>query len=198
MIRSEGQLPSTASATQHSVAGLYAEALLAETADDDQAEAVAAELEGLVGLFEQIDGFEGLLTTALLSVPQRRALVRRVFHGRVGERVEALLAVLAKRNRLGLLRAVACEFRRVLEEQRGKVKVTVTTAVELTAEQRRGLADDLRRAFGAEPILTTGVDESLLGGATVQVGDRLYDASVATELKHLARDLAERIADQTG
>ena len=179
--------------TQLAAAAVYAEALLDQIKDDAHAQDIARELESLVGLLDANPGAEELLTAALLSVRERCELILRIFHGRVSELMEAFMAVLARRDRLKLFRPAARQFQKLLDRRQGKVEVTLTTAIELNADQRRGAVEALRKALGAEPVLTTRVDPDLLGGATVRTGDRVYDASVAAQLKRLSQNLSRRI-----
>ena len=125
----------------------------------------------------------------MLNVRQRRELVGRVFGGRVSERTEALLDVLSRNGRLGLLRGIAGAYRDLLHRREGKVEVSVRTAQPLDDAERKELAGRLREAFGAEPLLRLTVDESVLGGCVVQVGDERFDASVAGELQRMRQRL---------
>ena len=178
------------------LAAIYAEALLG-LLDGPEAVAAADEIEAVVGLLDEIDGFEELLVGPLRNKHQKAALIERAFGERIGERVEGLLVMLARNGRLGLLRPVAREFRRQLNVRQGKVEVAVTTAAALDESQRDAVTETLREALGAEPVLKTRVDRKLLGGMMVRVGDRLYDASTATRLRWIGRRLSERIAAGT-
>ena len=184
--------------TEQALADAYAEALMAQSESEGQLDDLSEEMGQLVGLLDRCDGAEQLLTAALLTLQERCELVRRVFHGRVSELLEAFLTVLARRNRLGLLRSAAGRFQKLLERRRGKVELTVTTPVALDARQQRQLVEELRRTFHAEPILTVRVDQELMGGATVQLGDFVYDASVAAQLRRFSERLNERITAEGG
>ena len=72
------------------------------------------------------------------------------------------------------------------------MSVQVRSAVPLSDEQRARLADDLRQAFGREPVLDLKVDPDVLGGVVVRVGDHVYDASVRTRIDRIANYLEER------
>lgn len=194
MPRPKGDQEGVMATTQLTLAGVYAQALLDQTHDDDEARRIGSELKELVRLLDSVEGFEKLLTAALLSVRERCELVARIFHGRVAEAVEAFLAVLAKRSRLHLIRPAAAEFPKLLGQRQGKIRVTVTTATELDDKRREDLVEQLRRTFDTEPILTLRIDPTILGGAVVQTGDEVYDSSVAGELKRFSQRLTERIA----
>ena len=175
------------------LADAYAKALLGHLPSDREAAEVGDELDALVRLLDEVEGFEELLASALLSQKQRCELVQRVFHDRVSEPVEGLLGVMAEGGRLGLLRAVRRAFHSELHRRQGKPEVVVATAVALTDPQRRRITAALAAALGAEPVVTWQVEEDLLGGMVVRVGDELHDASVRSELRKIEQRLAAEI-----
>jgi len=181
--------------TTLSLADTYAEAL-AGLLSDAEADEIAQELDAVVGLLDNLDGFDNLLSASAMSGRDRRSLVEKTFHGRCSPVMEAFLAVLAGRGRMGLLRAVRRQFRKQLDARQGKVEVAVTAAVELAPAEREGISRAIGEALGAKVLLKTNVDESLIGGVTVLIGDRLYDGSLAAQLKRLARGISRRIADE--
>jgi len=178
---------SVMSADLEALAGVYAQALLDHLALPDDAKAKAKtraevdaetrisadELDGLVTIFNETPGVDDLLAMPA-SVAARCNLAETLFQGRVTDATYALLAVMARRGRLMLIRAVAREFRSLLDARGGKVEVTVTTAAELTPSQRDQLVLDIKQKFGAEPILTERVDPAIIGGSVVQIGDMAY------------------------
>ena len=76
------------------------------------------------------------------------------------------------------------------DEDAGRVRATVTTAVELTSKDRDRVAEELSKRLGKDIHLDVHVDPRILGGLKLQYGDRLVDASVATRLQQLRRRLA--------
>ena len=173
------------------LAGVYAEAALDNLPDDAAAEETAGELEALKGLVKADPMLDFLLFRAAVSVRARAAAVGRVFAGRCGVVTEGLLTVLARRDRLGLLPAVAARFRSLLDRREGRVDVTVTTAIELDDAQRQQVAAEIGQKIGASPILHTAVDPGLVGGMIVKVGGRVYDDSIRAELARMRQDLVE-------
>lgn len=183
--------------TTLALANVYAEAMLGATPSDEQAETVAAELEAIVGVLNEIDGFEELISPAVLSRNEMSGLISRVFAGRCSGPVEALLGVLVRRGRLHLLRRVVERFRKLLNAREGKIELVVTSAVELGPTERRMIVEELRGPLGAEPILNVRVDESLVGGVKIRIGDRVYDASIAGRLEQMKQALREKIETGT-
>jgi F-type H+-transporting ATPase subunit delta len=104
--------------------------------------------------------------------------------------VRGLLALLVRRHRVALLPAIADAYGELVDERAGVAKARITTAIELDKAQRRGLVRRLEQATGKTIRATFGVDPELIGGARVQVGDHLVDASLRARLAALREQLA--------
>lgn len=177
--------------TTLTLAGMYAEAALGLLPSDAQAEQAAEELASIAEMMEREDS-SGLLGSVLVSQDERQRIVRRAFDGKCSQAVMGLLDVLARNGRLGVLGLVARAFRKQLNTRQGKVDVLVTAATELDSDIRSQLEAVLRETMGIIPLLHVSVDPSVLGGLTVKVGDKVFDATIATQLSRLRRTLAER------
>ena len=102
-----------------------------------------------------------------------------------------LAKLLVESNRVPEIGAIADEFQRLADDAAGRVRATVTTAVELGSGDRDRVAVELSQRLGKTVTMRVEVDPSILGGLKVQYGDRLIDASVATRLQQLRRRLTE-------
>jgi len=128
-----------------------------------------------------------VLTNPTIATEQRMALVTDLFDG--GEATN-LAKLLIESDRVRDVDAIAEEFQRLADVAAGRVRATVTTAVELSAGDRDRVAEQLSKRLGKEIHLDVLVDPRILGGLKLQYGDRLVDASVATRLQQLRRRLA--------
>jgi F-type H+-transporting ATPase subunit delta len=127
------------------------------------------------------------LTNPTIATEQRMALVSDLFDG--GEATN-LAKLLIESDRVRDVEAIDEEFQRLADEAAGRVRAIVTTAVELSSQDRDRVAEELSRRLGKEIHLDVLVDPGILGGLKLQYGDRLVDASVATRLQQLRRRLA--------
>jgi F-type H+-transporting ATPase subunit delta len=128
-----------------------------------------------------------VLTNPTIATEQRMALVSDLFES--GEATN-LAKLLIESDRVRDVEAIEAEFQRLADEAGGRVRATVTTAVELSSNDRDRVAEELSRRLGKEVHLDVLVDPGILGGLKLQYGDRLVDASVATRLQQLRRRLA--------
>ena len=102
-----------------------------------------------------------------------------------------LAKLLVESNRVREISALVDEYEALADSAAGRVRATVTTAIELTTHDRDRVADQLSKRLGKEISLRLEVDPAILGGLKLQYGDHLVDASVATRLQQLRRRLAE-------
>jgi len=78
----------------------------------------------------------------------------------------------------------------VAARRRQQLIAVVRTAAELSASQRRRLAEALARSYGHDVHLDVVIDPSVVGGLSVQIGDELIDGTAASRLAAIRRRLA--------
>ena len=165
----------------------YAEALLDIATEEG---AVAAYRASLDKFAEGLDpeNIRGLRDQRVPS-ERRRAALDAASQGEP-KAMRAVLAILLERDRIEIVPDIARAFGELVDRREGIVKAKITTPVEITAPQRDDLVRRLEQASGKKIRATFQVDPALIGGARVQVGDRLIDASLHTQLENLAREMA--------
>jgi F-type H+-transporting ATPase subunit delta len=109
--------------------------------------------------------------------------------GRAPDGVVRLAKLLAVRRSTDRLSSISAEFQRLLNKRRGVVDALVTSAAPLTHDETDALAKKVARMTNREVQLRVEVDEALIGGLTVRIGDTLYDASVRGRLERLREQL---------
>ncbi len=109
----------------------------------------------------------------------------------VGERSPGanFLRLLADNQRLSVLPDIAARFDALKAEAESTLAVTLTSAAAVSPEQQARLVDALGKRFGRQIRLDVALDPALIGGARLQVGDRVIDGSVRTGLDKLATAL---------
>jgi len=104
---------------------------------------------------------------------------------------KSFLTVLMHYRRLPLLPEITVQFETLRRASEQRLKVSVTSAVEMAPDQIEKLAVRLREKFGTEIEMETGVDADLIGGLVVRAGDKVIDASVRGRLEQLGRQLVK-------
>ena len=106
-----------------------------------------------------------------------------------GEGGRNFLKALAENRRLALLPEIAAQYEKLRAEIEGVVDVAVIAAREIAAPQQKKLEAALAKRLGREVRMHTQIDESLLGGAIVHVGDLVIDGSLRGRLERLGTAL---------
>ena len=130
-----------------------------------------------------------VLSNPTIATTQREALVATAPH-LFDQEATNLARLLIESGRIGEASAINDEFELLADQAAGRLRATVTTAIELEKEDRDRLERDLSKSLGKDVRLTASVDRRVIGGLKLQYGDRIVDATVATRLQQLRRRLA--------
>ena len=166
----------------------YADAAFEIATRDGTIETWRRDLDGAAA---ELEGTElmAVLANPALSLEQRTDVARKVFDG-LSAPARNLILLLVRRGRIEQLPRVAAEFRRLDDRRQGITNATATSAMPLTDTEVRALTARLEQMTGGRIALQTDVDEGLIGGLVVRVGDRLIDGSVRGRLERLRNQLA--------
>lgn len=129
-----------------------------------------------------------LLSNPTIATDQRESLV--IAPNLLDEPATNLARLLIEAGRIDEARDIEQEFQSLADEAAGRVRATLTTAIELERADRDRVERELSRRLGKAVRLSVVVDPRILGGLKLQYGDRVVDASVATRLQQLRRRLA--------
>ena len=115
---------------------------------------------------------------------EKERVIRRVA-GDVSPEALNLVLLMIRRGRPRAIPRMVEHFANLVRRERGVSLAEVRTALPLDDTQRTAVLDRLHELTGDEIEINEVVDESLIGGITVRIGDRLYDASVRSRLERL-------------
>lgn len=170
----------------------YAKALFSLAKGSDRLEPTADELLRLARAAAN-PALEPVLKSPLLSVSRRNQLATTLIEDlQLSDLLTRFVRLLADRQRLGELPGIADFYLQLLDDEKGRVRLGVRTAVALTDAQQKQLVDTFARLTGKDVIPTITVDAELLGGVVAEVEGKVYDGSVRTQLDRIADDLAGR------
>jgi F-type H+-transporting ATPase subunit delta len=167
----------------------YARAVFELALAESQVDEWQQRLHTLEDLF-QLDEIRTVLHNPAIPSQRRVELVDVLDQGRLGAEARNLGKLLVEAGRPDLIRDVTEEFEELADREAGRVRATITIAVDLGEDDRRRLTGNLSGRLGREVRSQWRVDPSILGGVILQLGDRLIDASLRGRLDQLRRRLA--------
>jgi len=118
-----------------------------------------------------------------------RVLVGLLEASGASELARQFARVVAEKDRIAELPAMAAEYQRLADERRGRVRAQVRSARGLEAPSVKKLREKLSAMTGREVLLEVEKDESLIGGLVCRVGGVVMDGSIRNQLKNLREAL---------
>jgi len=163
----------------------YAEALFELALESGNVEEVAAGVKTVEEELAENPEFLSLLSSPAISRKERMNALNAAFEGKVPLTVLTLERMMIFRGHAKEIPEMGDAFRDMVMASRGEKVARVVSAVEMTDEQKRTLAEKLGAKFGGTVKLECRVDPALLGGVRVEMDGRVLDGSVRTRLQEI-------------
>jgi F-type H+-transporting ATPase subunit delta len=171
------------------VARRYGEAAFQIARDGGTEERWSEGLSLMAAVFSDSE-IAALMQEARISAADKMGLAEKALAG-VDPLVLNLARLLVHRGRTALASQIAEAFQELLDAERGIAHALVTTAVPLSDDETRAVADKLSEVSDQQVVVETQVDERIIGGLIARIGDKLIDGSTRSQLMALKRRLRE-------
>ncbi len=171
-------------ARRETAARRYAEAAFDIGRGDGSLDAWERDLARLAALLESAE-LRRVLEHPAIPFARKEAVLQQAIGADVSREALALVLLMVRRGRPGAVGRMIEHFGELLRRERGISLAEVRTALPLDDEQRRALQERLATITGDRIEMKEMVDEDLIGGIAVRIGDTLYDASVRSRLERL-------------
>ncbi len=152
-------------------------------------EAVGAEVDGFLEVYEDPDLKKVLGNPAFDQDRRKEIVVELARRLGLSDLTTNFLSLLVTRDRLDGLPSIARHYHGLLDDSAGRVNAKVVVSQTLGEEQRSSLAAVVGEMTGKNAILTEEVDSGIIGGIIVEVGGKVYDGSVRTQLSSLRKSI---------
>ncbi len=166
----------------------YAKAIMSLAKDQNATEVVNADMLHILSTIEGSDELKLVLRSSLVRPELKKASLLQIFPD-LNAISAGLFDILIANKRLSILDDVARKYSMLYDELIGKEKATVTTAVPITNEMEIKVLAKIKELTNKAVELENIVDESILGGFILRIGDKQFNASIANQLNKLKREL---------
>jgi F-type H+-transporting ATPase subunit delta len=180
------------------VARSYAEALFELGEKHGAHDDFAQGLNTVTSLLEADARVRAFLETPKIEVAKKKSALRSALDDQVSPLFMNFVLVVLQKRRQRLLRAIAAEYRELLDEKLGRLHVQVTLAHEPDEATERTVTAELSRILGRTAIPHITVDPALLGGIVVRFGDRVMDGSLRRRLLSLRNRMVDAALPAAG
>ena len=170
----------------------YAKALYELARERNQVDAVAKEIAVIADVLTQQPQVSAFLSRPWVAAAAKRGAATDIATKLgVSPLTRDFLALLATRNRVDHLTAIALAYRALDDAMRGRVRVKLRTAIALNETERQNLNARLSRMWqGKTLVIEESVDTQLLGGFVAEIGSTILDGSLDTQLDRMRDRLA--------
>jgi F-type H+-transporting ATPase subunit delta len=166
----------------------YAKSLLDLSVEKGQVEEVYADMQWLQSVCKSNRDFVNVLKSPVITGDKKIKILGAVAGDKFSKLTTAFNALLVKKSRESNLPEIAHAFITQYKEYKKIYTVKLITAVPVSDAVKNAILEQVKKAGGYENIeLEEKVDKNIIGGFVLQVGDKLVDASIAYDLKAIAK-----------
>jgi F-type H+-transporting ATPase subunit delta len=170
------------------LAARYAKSLLDLSAEKGQLEAVYADMQWLQAVCKNNRDFVNMLRSPIISSDKKEKIAEAVTTGKINPLTAAFNKLLIVKHRESILPDIATAFIGQYKAYKKIYTVKLTTAVPLSDAIKNEIINQVKKTSHMQNIeLETTVNEKLIGGFVLQAGDKMIDASIAYDLRQIAR-----------
>lgn len=174
------------------VSKVYGDALFSLAKEEDRLDETWEEVRNLSLALKENKEFTGIMTHPDMTQEKGLALLEEAFGGKLSDIMMGFLQVLVRKGRFSEVLSVLDYFEKETKEFKRIGVVYVTTPAELTGTQKSGIEEKLIQTSGYQSLeMNYTIDERLLGGIRIRIGDRVLDNSIQTKLEEMTRSLSK-------
>lgn len=172
------------------VSKTYGEALFNLALEDGTLTTIIEEVNIVKEAIAENPDLLKLLSHPKINKEEKVSVIENIFKGRVSDSLVGFLVIIVQKDRYDDLDGIFEYFIAKVREYKNIGVASVTSAVELTEEQKKQVEQKLLQTTKYSQFeLSFYVDKNLIGGLVIRIGDRVVDSSIKTKLQMLAKDL---------
>ena len=127
-----------------------------------------------------------IIKSPLVNSEEKLNILLKIFVGfNFNNLTTTFLKVLDNNKRISNLSTIILQFKKINSEKRGDIAADVTSANELSEDEKNNITNQLKNTLGQKLSLNFDVDKDIIGGLIVKVGSKMIDTSIANKINKL-------------
>lgn len=172
------------------VSKTYGEALLELVHEEDRASEMLEEIQSVRDIINGNPEFKELMLHPGIAKQEKLQIVENIFKGKISDELAGFLRIVVEKERFKELDSIFQYFIDKEKELQGIGVAYVTTPTELGEKAKAEVLTKLLETTDFKTMeMHYSVDESLIGGMTIRIGDRVVDSSIRSRLNDLTKEL---------
>lgn len=131
------------------------------------------------------------LKSPRVSVEQKNDVIGKAFQDRMPRLFVRFLQAVVRHRRQALIPDIAIQYHALVDEVEGRVHAQVTVSREPNAKLEKTVTERLSKVLGKSVVPHFSVDETILGGTIIRIGDTVMDGSVRRKLARLRQRMMQ-------
>lgn len=170
------------------LASRYAKALIDFAVEKGQLEQVFADMKWLDTVSKSNKDFVNVLRSPIIKGEVKKKIVDAVTTGRISDITNRFIVLLVTKNRESNLPEITEAFISAYKEHKNIHTIQLTTATPVSENVKKAIISQVKKSAGYDNVeVVEKINPDIIGGFVLQVGDQLVDASVAYDLKAIAK-----------
>ncbi|MCH2229720.1 MAG: ATP synthase F1 subunit delta [Crocinitomicaceae bacterium] len=171
------------------VASRYAKSLLEIAIEQKKIDSILGDMNFLLNTNNETRDFENLIASPIVNADKKIEIFEKVFE-QFEDLSMSFVKLITKNGREAHLPAIAQSFSDQVKEFKGIVPVTIVSAAPLNGETKEKIVAKVEGSVKGQLEIEEKIDESLIGGFVVRMGDMQIDASISSQFNNLKQRLA--------
>lgn len=163
----------------------YAEALFAIACEENAKKEYSAALDKVIKAFSETPEYMDFLICPSIPMSERISAVEKAFSGNVPEYIVYFLQLLCEKGRIYLLGECVKEYKKLVDASEHISVAKITSAVELTPQEKERLQLKLEKMSGKSVIMECITDPAIMGGVVIETEGRVIDGSLRRHLREV-------------
>ena len=174
------------------VSKTYGDALFELAVESGQMDEMLEEARGIRQILHKDNELSKLMNHPKIVKEEKIEILEQIFKGKVQDEITGILRMLVSKGHYGEMESVFTYFIDQVKEYKNIGTAFVTAPMPLSDSQKEQVKDKLLQTTKyVEFEMHYDVDESLIGGMVIRIGDRVIDSSVKARLTALTRELSK-------
>ncbi len=167
----------------------YTRALFNLAKDENLQETVKNDMEAILDLFSSVAEFKLLIDDPVLKPSEKIKILKELFDTKLQKITVAFVELIVQNNRLNYLKSMALVYIDLYKKDKGIQSALLTTPVPVDEDIRNSMLKTIQKKLNLKIELNEKVNESLIGGFVLRIGNQQIDASVSNQLEKIKKEL---------
>ena len=176
------------------IADRYAQALFEVGEETQTTSELYQELKQLVDILNENKDLYNFLKSPLIGRDDKKNVMKNIFENQLSKNMNNFLKIVIDKDRMSVIEKIKESYKRLLNDKNNVLEGTAITAVALSEAEIKDLEKNLSKKYNKNVTLTNIVDEAILGGVLVKLGNEEIDGTVRTRLSKMKKQLSQVIS----